>query len=556
MPELIIKLGDNIVQKYFFVNEPMSIGRAPDNEIVIENLAISRNHAVITATDGAFLIKDLGSSNGTFVNGSKVQQALLTDKDVIGIGKHKLHFYNARPVHETARPSFADADSTMVVTQIPVTAELEQIRGKHQATLYPLNAEITRLGRGAQNDIRLTDWFVSKEHATVTRMEDVFVLRDLGSWRHTFVNGERIEEAVLRHGDVIQVGPTVQFRFAVTSGMDAHEAPAPPRLNAIAMPTYEAPSESAAAQFSPAFSSVLDSPYGSPANGSAADLEPVALPAEPAAFFPADGMTARFEPQPELQPERLEDIVEKIASVSVRAAAEALSTDPHPEPARAAVAAEDPAPSHPLDFGPEPAAEESAEHEPEAEIEAQLEAEAEPAGVAADEADWTARFAGADDEPEQRTMRLANPDEFARIETPFGEAAQDAAAEPLPEPQDEPTLEPGDAVAREEDFVTFCMQFNGAHETEADPAAGDEPANLAPAAEPSPFEFEEKNDFTAEQPELAQVAVAADTESSSGENASGEEVRIWERALQNRSVVIRKQAARKLKQLTGKDYDY
>src|SRR5436190_22828932 len=125
MPEIIVKLGDNVVQKYFFMNEPMRVGRAPDNEIAIENLAISRNHAMVSSDNGRYYVEDLGSSNGTFVNGARVKRSEIADRDVISIGKHKLFFYDLKAAREVSRrPSLADADSTMLVMQAPLTAEL------------------------------------------------------------------------------------------------------------------------------------------------------------------------------------------------------------------------------------------------------------------------------------------------------------------------------------------------------------------------------------------------------------------------------------------------
>ena len=511
MPELIIKLGDNVVQKYFFVNEPMSIGRAPDNEIVIENLAISRNHAVISATGESFLIKDLGSSNGTFVNGEKVTQALLNDKDVISIGKHKLYFYNAAPAREVIRrPSFADADCTMLVTHVPVTAELEQIRGKHHATVHPLNGDVTRLGRGAQNDIRLSDWFVSKEHATITRVEDAFVLRDLGSWRHTFVNDTQIEEAVLRHGDVIQVGPTVQFRFAVTSGMEMPVVAPAPRLKVTAMPTYEppvefnlaaeAPAAEAWAQESPEHEAPAAASNGNYAMTARFDADVLAQhEAEESAAEPQAEAAEAEEPNGVYMPVRLEELVEKIAAASVSAAAEALSTDPHPEP--------------------------TAQAETPATEEAIPTAEAEAAESPADPDAWLNQFPQRDDGAQQ-TMRLNHDAEFAITEDGEDELNADAPG-PI-----EGAL--ADAASAEQE----ARQSDALLEIEAEAAT------------------EAKNETPDEQPELAEVGVAADTGNPSDEHHLGEDVRIWERALLNRSVLIRKQAARKLKQLTGKDYDY
>ena len=69
MPEIIVKLGDTVVNNYFMEKDVVSIGRAPDNEIPIENLAISRRHAVIRRMGDQFVVEDANSANGTYVNG-------------------------------------------------------------------------------------------------------------------------------------------------------------------------------------------------------------------------------------------------------------------------------------------------------------------------------------------------------------------------------------------------------------------------------------------------------------------------------------------------------
>lgn len=74
MPELIVKLGDSIVHKYFFDKDVLSIGRAKDNDIVIENLSVSRNHARIRRVDNKFILTDLNSANGTYVNNVRVSK--------------------------------------------------------------------------------------------------------------------------------------------------------------------------------------------------------------------------------------------------------------------------------------------------------------------------------------------------------------------------------------------------------------------------------------------------------------------------------------------------
>ncbi len=213
MPEIIVKLGDRVVQKYLlYKDQRMSVGRAPDNEIAIENPAVSRRHATVQMVNGRYIIEDNNSANGTYVNGVRVTKTEILDKDVITIGKHKLHFYNqdvaavqvAQPVME---------EGTVAVGGSSPSASLRVSQGKQKDQVYPLNKVETRIGRAADNEIRLNDWFVSKHHAVIGHKGSVYILRDLDSWRHTMVNGEEIKEVALKNGDEIQFGPKITMKF-------------------------------------------------------------------------------------------------------------------------------------------------------------------------------------------------------------------------------------------------------------------------------------------------------------------------------------------------------
>lgn len=93
MPVITLKYKDSILNKYpLQIGQNISIGRNDSNDIVIDNLAVSGNHARIESVAASFIIKDLGSTNGTFVNKKLVSAHGLKNNDVILIGKHTLLF--------------------------------------------------------------------------------------------------------------------------------------------------------------------------------------------------------------------------------------------------------------------------------------------------------------------------------------------------------------------------------------------------------------------------------------------------------------------------------
>lgn len=110
MAKLVLSLNGVTQGEYELSNERTTIGRKPDNDIQIDNLAVSGKHAlIITILDDSFL-EDLGSTNGTYVNGKLIKKHALKDTDVIAIGKHELKYVNE---HATADDD--DFEKTMII---------------------------------------------------------------------------------------------------------------------------------------------------------------------------------------------------------------------------------------------------------------------------------------------------------------------------------------------------------------------------------------------------------------------------------------------------------
>lgn len=110
MAKLVLSLNGVVQGEYELSNERLTIGRKPDNDIQIDNLAVSGKHAlVITILDDSFL-EDLGSTNGTYVNGKLIKKHALKDGDVIAIGKHEMKYVNE---HATADDD--EFEKTMII---------------------------------------------------------------------------------------------------------------------------------------------------------------------------------------------------------------------------------------------------------------------------------------------------------------------------------------------------------------------------------------------------------------------------------------------------------
>ena len=101
MIRMLVKYKDRTIKEFALDRiDSLSIGRNPNHHLVIDNFAVSGNHAVINKEGNRFILKDTHSKNGTFLNGLTVQQAILKNGDLITIGKHTLVFLD----HGRSRP--------------------------------------------------------------------------------------------------------------------------------------------------------------------------------------------------------------------------------------------------------------------------------------------------------------------------------------------------------------------------------------------------------------------------------------------------------------------
>jgi FHA domain/zinc-ribbon domain len=92
-PALVVRSGGGRTGETFpLEGERTLIGRSPDCEIFLDDVTVSRKHAVLQRRDDAFVIEDLGSLNGTFVNRRRIESGELTDNDELQIGKYRLTF--------------------------------------------------------------------------------------------------------------------------------------------------------------------------------------------------------------------------------------------------------------------------------------------------------------------------------------------------------------------------------------------------------------------------------------------------------------------------------
>ena len=202
------------------------IGRTPDNDIAIDNLAVSRLHAVLEEEKGHYYVRDCDSLNGTEVNGQKVGRARLNDGDEISIGKHTIVFRRQGGQTVPAEETIQGFDQTMIISsnaarQQPTPAPRSGttptpepsggrkprlvMRTEYGDRIIEIKNERLTLGSDVGNDIPIEGLFVAGRHAEIVLDDERIVLRHLRGLRRVKVDGRTVKEIELNEGDEIMI---------------------------------------------------------------------------------------------------------------------------------------------------------------------------------------------------------------------------------------------------------------------------------------------------------------------------------------------------------------
>jgi hypothetical protein len=144
MAKLILSVDGQVLKEYTLSKERTLIGRKPHNDIQIDNLAVSGEHAAIITILNDSFIEDLGSTNGTMVNGKPIKKHFLQNNDVVEIGKHKLKYFNDAPQAATA----ADFEKTMIIRNpakaAPTPVKSDAGLGDTHTNLKPIDTQTAK----------------------------------------------------------------------------------------------------------------------------------------------------------------------------------------------------------------------------------------------------------------------------------------------------------------------------------------------------------------------------------------------------------------------------
>ncbi len=233
MPKLVLKFENSVLTEVPVGLKEVSIGRSPENGLVIDNPAVSHYHARVFNEEGRLMIEDFGSMNGTFVNGQRVKMVTLKPGDSVGIGKHTIVVSESRDLdgfaagHGNLKPPAPKINETVMLDtkerreflqKVAAVGESAQVaparvkvatlvvrKGRCNQREYTLTDKLTVVGKSAMATVKLRGWFAPKAAAQITRRDDNSYV--IGAADKTpSVNGLLIAHPTqLSSGDVIAV---------------------------------------------------------------------------------------------------------------------------------------------------------------------------------------------------------------------------------------------------------------------------------------------------------------------------------------------------------------
>lgn len=233
MPVLTLKFKDEVIKDYRLQKgQSMTIGRRSDNNLVIENLAVSGSHAKIDSVGDGFVLTDLQSKNGSFVNDQLVASHWLKNGDIITIGKHTILF-NYTGGEQIPDEKTGDMNQTMALQSdrykemmsknIPSGAKnISPDKGPSGVLSYLtggegeiiLDKKITKIGKAPTCDIVAKGFSVGKVSATISKRPDGYFFNYVEGAKSK-INGKAVDKTVkLNDFDVIEIG-SIKMNFVV-----------------------------------------------------------------------------------------------------------------------------------------------------------------------------------------------------------------------------------------------------------------------------------------------------------------------------------------------------
>jgi pSer/pThr/pTyr-binding forkhead associated (FHA) protein len=219
MGKLVVSLDGVVIKEVQITKDKTTLGRRPYNDIVIDNLAVSGEHAVLQMVGADVFIEDLNSTNGTYINGKAIKKQLLTHNDTVEIGKYKIKYLvdessdyektmimrppaPAAPVHGNAVTSGFGGLPPAAQPSVAQPASIKVLNGAAAGREVVLTKVVTTVGKpGVQV-------------ASITKRPNGYAFAHVEGATKPSINGVPIvgDSVPLRNGDVIELAGT-QMQF-------------------------------------------------------------------------------------------------------------------------------------------------------------------------------------------------------------------------------------------------------------------------------------------------------------------------------------------------------
>jgi pSer/pThr/pTyr-binding forkhead associated (FHA) protein len=224
MPKMIVSIDEVVIKEVQLTKDKTTLGRRPYNDIVIDNLAVSGEHALIRMTGNEVFLEDLNSTNGTYINGKAVKKQQLQHGDSVEIGKYRIKFVGDNAVENFDKTMIVQARAPVApaATVVPnsgygvagiggspiaqvLSAAIKVLSGAAVGREVPLTKIVTTIGKPGV------------AVAAITKRPQGFVVHHVEGGGNPTLNGSPIgqDPIQLKNGDVIELAGT-QMQFVQT----------------------------------------------------------------------------------------------------------------------------------------------------------------------------------------------------------------------------------------------------------------------------------------------------------------------------------------------------
>jgi len=231
MGKLVVSLDGVVIKEVQITKDKTTLGRRPYNDIVIDNLAVSGEHAVLQMVGADVFIEDLNSTNGTYINGKPVKKQLLSHDDTVEVGKYKIKYLLEEPIDYEKSQTVRPGSTALGSAQAPSAARPQSaftgnpVVGAAAASAPVLTTPAASIkvlnGVAAGREVVLTKVVTTVgkpgvQVASITRRPTGYNLAHVEGAVRPHINGVALvgDSVPLRNGDVIELaGTQMQFIF-------------------------------------------------------------------------------------------------------------------------------------------------------------------------------------------------------------------------------------------------------------------------------------------------------------------------------------------------------